>query len=160
MTFGKLEGMVFTSKKVSLRVKNNVYSAMVLSVLLCGAAESWALSRTQLSRLETLHNSWLRCITRDTVGRPDSISTKDLMEKTHQLPISVMIKVTRLRWLGHAARRSDNNKVKQLLFATRIPRHVQPVGRPCGMWMHYAMRDVKDMGQQMGYHSLLFSPGL
>ena len=36
------------------------------------------------SRTETLHNSWLRCITRDTVGRPDSISTKDLMEKTHQ----------------------------------------------------------------------------
>ena len=37
-------------------------------------------------------------ITRDTVGRPDSISTKDLlMEKTHQLPISVMIKERRLR---------------------------------------------------------------
>ena len=69
----------------------------------------------QLSRLETLHNSWLRCITRDTVGRPDSISTKDLMEKTHQLPISVMIKERRLRWLGHATRRSDNNMVKQLL---------------------------------------------
>ena len=44
--------------------------------------------------------------------------------------------------------------VKQLLFATRIPGHVQPVGRPCGTWMHYAMRDVKDMGQQMGYRSL------
>ena len=40
------------------------------------------------------------------------------------------------------------------LFATRIPGHVQPVGRPCGTWMHYAMRDVKDMGQQMGYRSL------
>ena len=108
MTSGKLKGMVFTSKKVSLRVKINVYSAMVLSVLLHGAAESWALSRTQLSGLETLHihNSWLRCITRDTVGRPDSISTKDLMEKTHRLPISVMIKERRLRWLGHAARRS------------------------------------------------------
>ena len=76
--------MVFTSKKVSLRVKNNVYSAMVLSVLLHGAAESWALSRTQLSWLEILRNS---CITRDTVGSPDTISTKDLMEKTHQLPI-------------------------------------------------------------------------
>ena len=23
-----------------------------------------------------------------------------------------------------------------------------------GTWMHYAMRDVKDMGQQMGYRSL------
>ena len=65
-----------------------------------------------------------------------------------------MIKERRLRWLGHAARRSDNNMVKQLLFATRIPGHVQPVGRPCGTWMHYAMRDVKDMGQQMGYRSL------
>ena len=142
--------MVFISKKVSLRVKNNVYSAMVISVLLHGAAESAALSRTQLSRLETLHNSWLRCITRDTVGRPDGISTKDLMEKTHQLPISTMIKERRLRWLGHAARRSDNNVVKQLLFATRIPGYLQPVGRPCGTWMHYATRDEKDMGQQMG----------
>ena len=55
------------------------------------------------------------------------------MEKTHQLPISVMIKERRLRWPGHAARRSDNNMVKQLL-----PGHVQPVGRPCGTWMHYA----------------------
>ena len=27
---------------------------------------------------------------------------------------------------------------------------MQPVGRPCGTWMHYAMRDVKDMGQQIG----------
>ena len=65
--------------------------------------------------------------------RPDSISTKDLMEKTHQLPISVMIKERR---------------------GEEIPGHVQPVGRPCGTWMHYAMRDVKDMGQQMGYRSL------
>ena len=31
---------------------------------------------------------------------------------------------------------------------------MQPVGWPCGTWMHYAMRDVKDMGQQMGYRSL------
>ena len=50
MTFGNLQGMVFTSKKVSLRVKNNVYLAMVLSVLLHGAAGSMALSRNQLSR--------------------------------------------------------------------------------------------------------------
>ena len=65
-----------------------------------------------------------------------------------------MIKERRFKWLGHAARRSNNNMVKQLLFATRVPGHVQPVGRPCGTWMHYAMGDVKDMGQQMGHHSL------
>ena len=78
----------------------NVYSVMVLSVLLHRAAESWALSRTQLSRLETLHNSWLRCIMRDTAGGPDSISTNDLLEKSHQLPINVMIKERRLTRAG------------------------------------------------------------
>ena len=44
--------------------------------------------------------------------------------------------------------------VKQLLFATRIPGYVQYVGRPCGTWMHSAIWDVRDGGQQMGYHSL------
>ena len=43
------------------------------------------------------------------------------MEKTHQLPISVMMKERRLRCLGYAARRPDNNMVKQLLFAARVP---------------------------------------
>ena len=115
---------------------------MIWLVRLHGAAESRALSRTQLSRLETLHNSWLRLITRDIVGSPDSISTKDLMEKIHQLPISVMIKERRWRWLGHAARRADNN-INNFFLQQGYPdmRHAQPVGRPCGTWMHYAMGD-------------------
>ena len=29
-----------------------------------------------------------------------------------------------------------------------------PVVRPCGTVMHYVMQAVKEMGQQMGYHSL------
>ena len=33
--------------------------------------------------------------------------------------------------------------------------HVQPVGRPCGSWVYYAMRDVtKDKGQHTGCRSL------
>ena len=39
----------------------------------------------------------------------------------HQLPISVMTKERRLRWLGHAARRSDNNMVKQLVLLRGYP---------------------------------------
>ena len=27
----------------------------------------------------------------------------------------------------------------------RIPGHVQPVGRPCGTWVYYAVRDVEDI---------------
>ena len=50
----------------------------------------------------------------------------------------------------HAARRSDNNMVKQLLFATRIPEHVQPVGRPCDTWMHYAIEGCEGHGSANG----------
>ena len=31
---------------------------------------------------------------------------------------------------------------------------MQPIGRPCGIWMYEAMRDAMDMGQQLGYRSL------
>jgi len=149
MVFGKLKRPVFMSYKVSLRVKINIYSAMVLSILLYGAAESWVLSKSQLSRLETAHNGWLRCITRDTVGTPDSISTKDLMAKTHQLPISSILKERRLRWLGHVTRRPNNCMVKQLVFATGIPGYAQPIGRPHGTWKYYAIKDVKEMGTKL-----------
>ena len=51
---------------------------------------------------------------------------------------SAMIKERRwLRWLGHAARRSDNSMVKQLLSLRGYPGHVQPAGRPCGTWINY-----------------------
>ena len=76
------------------------------------------------------------------------------MDKTHQLPFCFLLKGRRLRWLGRAAHRPDNNMVRQLLFAARVPGHVQPFGRPFGTWMHCAVRAVKDMGQQMGYRSL------
>ena len=42
----------------------------------------------------------------------------------------------------------NNMMVKQHVLATRVPGHVQPMSQPC------AIRDVKDMGQQMGYRSL------
>ena len=46
-----------------------------------------------------------------TIGSPGSTSTKDLMAKTHQLPISVMIQERKSRWVGHASHRSDNSMV-------------------------------------------------
>ena len=40
---------------------------------------------------------------------------------------------------------------QQLLFTTRIPDLLDGL---VALRMHYAMRDVKDMGQQMGYRNL------
>ena len=62
-----------------------------------------------------------------------------------------------MRWRGHAAHRVDDDMVQQLIFAKRVPWHVQPIGRPCATWTHYAVRGVKDLGQQIGYRSLLWN---
>ena len=51
------------------------------------------------------------------------------------LPIIVMIKERRLRWLGHAARRSDKIMVKQF-------KGTRTCARPCGTWMHYAWAEI------------------
>ena len=52
-------------------------------------------------------------------------------------------------WMGESHYCTLLHYYISLVIATRIPGHVQPVGRPCGTWMHYATRDVKDMGQQL-----------
>ena len=60
------------------------------------------------------------------------------------LLLAVMIKERRLRWLGHAARRSNNNMAKQLILLQGYP-DMYPVGRPCDTWKYYVMKNVKDI---------------
>ena len=78
------------------------------------------------------------------------------MEKTHQLPISIMIKARRLRWLEHAAHRPEiiwSNNYFLLRGCPGMRRLLDGlVALGCIM-----LRDVKDMGQQMGYRSLEWS---
>ena len=65
------------------------------------------------------------------------------------------IKEGRLRWLGHAARRSDNNMVKSFFLLRGYPDMCNLLDVLVALgYALYAMRDVKDMGQQMGYRSL------
>ena len=65
-----------------------------------------------------------------TIINNNNTALLDLMENTHQLPISVMIKERRLRWLGHAARRSDNNMVKHFFLNNNNKRPLTPKSMP------------------------------
>ena len=70
-------------------------------------------SESNLSwRLETLHDGWLRYIYRDMAGSLDTLSTEDLMKKSHQRPINGIIEEKRLKWLGYAACRLAKSTVK------------------------------------------------
>ena len=49
---------VFTSNHVDLNSKLHFYSCLVLSRLMYGAAESWALTGSQAAQLETRLPNW------------------------------------------------------------------------------------------------------
>ena len=57
--FRSLQKSVFTSNHVDLHSKLHFYSCLVLSHLMYGAAESWALTGSQAAQLETFHNSYM-----------------------------------------------------------------------------------------------------
>ena len=77
----------FTSNHVDSNSKLHFYSCLVLSRLMYGASESWALTGSQAAQLETFHNSCMRRMMgryRGTGGP----STAELLDVTGQMPIS------------------------------------------------------------------------
>ena len=103
-----LKKSVFTSNHVDLNSKLHFYSCLVLSRLMNGAAESWALTGSQAAQLETFHNACMRRM----MGRywgTGGPSTAELLDVTGQMPISQLLSRHRVRWLGHAARKPETN---------------------------------------------------
>ena len=97
--FRSLKKSVFTSNLVDLNSKLHFYSCLVLSRLMYGAAESWALTGSQAAQLETFHNSCMRRMLgryRGTGGP----STTELLEVTRQMPISQLLRRHMVGWLG------------------------------------------------------------
>lgn len=143
--FNALKRSVFASRHVSRASKLAFYHALVLSRLTYGAAESWALTASQLAHLEACHHDCLRRMTGQRRG-PDGPSTSHLLQLTRQAPIAHLLRRHRVRWLGHAARRPESTGVHKLLHASSIPGHPRCVGRPCLTWMDAAMHDMHTLG--------------
>ena len=93
-----------------------IICCLVLSRLMYGAAESWALTGSQAAQLETFHNSCMRRMMGRYRGTGGPF-TAELLDVTGQMPISQLLSRHRVRWLGHAARKPETTIVNQLLHA-------------------------------------------
>jgi hypothetical protein len=113
--FRQLERPFFRQHCISLRLRMLVYTAMVTSVLLYGA-EAWALTASQLQRLEVFHRSRLRMLL--GVRRADRVSTVDLLRQCGAASIETMLARRQLRWLGHVGRMGSNRIAKQTMYST------------------------------------------
>jgi hypothetical protein len=138
--FKQLQPRVFRCSRVGLGTKLMLYKAVVLSVLLYGAAECWALTESQLHRMCVFHTTSLRRILR--IGRLDMVSNEVLFQRAGAPCFSELLRRHRLRWLGHLARMPSDRWAKQLLFAHEVPGGVRRVGRPDRVWADSVREDV------------------
>ena len=89
---------VFRSRRVGLRTKVMLYRVAVLFVLLYGAAESWALTESQLHRLCVFNTTCLRRIM--GVSRLDRVINEELFARSGVPCVSQLLRSYRLRWGG------------------------------------------------------------
>ena len=112
-TFSRLSERVWENKKLTVKTKISVYSACVISTLLYGS-ESWAIYATQEKRLNTLHMKFLRRIL--GIKWEDRITNNEVMQRAGIDSLYSILKLRRLRWLGHVYRMSDGRIPKDLLY--------------------------------------------
>jgi hypothetical protein len=131
-------------QSLSMHTRILAYKAVVVPTLLYGAAESWALSASQLQRLDTFNTSCLRRMAGFT--RLDHVTNEHLHSITEQPPISSLLRCHRLRWLGHVARQKTREPTMQILFAHSVPGYGRPRSGRNTTWLRCAYQDVQELG--------------
>ena len=90
-----------------------MYKACVLSTLLYGS-ETWATYATQEKRLNSLHLRHLRIIL--DIKWQHKVTNNDVLERAGIESLFSLLKLRRLRWLGHVRRMEDDRMPKDLLY--------------------------------------------
>jgi Reverse transcriptase (RNA-dependent DNA polymerase)/Endonuclease/Exonuclease/phosphatase family len=140
-TFGRLN-TVWRDKGLSISTKTRLYRALVLTTLLYGA-ETWAMTKANLKKLEAAHHRWMRKIL--GVTWKDKIKNEDIRKRTLMEKLEDILKKTRMRWLGHIHRSNEERIVKQSLNWTSSRWRRKP-GRPRKTWHDTIKQDLKDGG--------------
>ena len=83
----------------SLRVR--VYNAFILPILLYNSG-TWGLTPVQMRNIDTFHRRQLRIVI--GVRYPQIITNADLYRRTGSQPVSALIRLARLKLLGHICR--------------------------------------------------------
>ena len=138
--FRELSG-ILTSKDVSLKLKGKVYLACVRSAMVYGS-ETWAMTSEQMGRFERTEMRMVRWMC--GVSLRDKFTSDELRERMGIEPVLDFVKRSRLRWMGHVLRKSDDDEVKKC-FELEIPGKGMR-GRPKKTWRQVLERDMKEVG--------------
>jgi len=160
LAFTRLQN-IWRSGRFSQKTKLRILNSNVLAVLLYGA-EMWRVTTTDLNKLDVFHRTCLRRGMRRFW--PNHLSNKELYEATGSKPVSALIRVRRLRWIGHVLRTSPGNISRTAL--TWAPEGKRRRGRPREMWRRTTERRETSwdgirgrllLHRRDGWHNLLAS---
>ena len=125
-SFGRLRQRLWNNHHVSMRVKGNIYRAIVLCILLYGA-EAWTVYRRQVKKLHAFMMRHLRSIMK--INWMDKVTNKEILERTGLPSMEHLLIRKNLRWTGHLMRMSSDRLPKQVLYSQMSSGH-RKRGRP------------------------------
>ena len=113
-TMSRLNKRVWSNKLLTTNTKVRVYEACVLSTLLY-SSEAWTTYARQENRLNTFH---LRCLRRILgVTWEDKITNIRILEQAKSVSIHSMLRLRRLRWLGHVSRMPHGRIPQETMYS-------------------------------------------
>ena len=145
--FACLTKPLWNNRYMSRETKCKVYKAVVLSSLLHGS-ESWAIQDSQVQRLEVFHMKCLRQIMGITLR--DRVPNEDILKSCRVQSISVLLRKSRMRWLGHIGRMKDVRLPKMVLFS-KLANGIRCQGRTRRSWLDCVRNDFTELN--IGYRA-------
>ena len=142
---------IWSSRKLKLKLKLQLFHVLVLSVLLY-AAETWALTDVDELLLARFHRRCLRRIL--GIYWPNVISNEDLYDQCNTQDLSETLRRRRLSWLGHVFRMSGGKLPRTALCWNPVG-GTRSKGRPMVTWDRRVRKDLTLMDLSWHEASLL-----
>jgi hypothetical protein len=133
---------VWSSSRLSLRLKMKIFNSNVKSVLLYGC-ESWRVTQNLNNHLQVFINRCLRSIC--GIYYPDIISNTALHARTRQGLIAEEIGKRKWGWIGHTLRKEPSDISRQAL--TWKPPGRRAPGRPAITWQSTVRKEAAQQGK-------------
>ena len=151
LAFGSLRP-VWSSKRISLRLKLKIFNSNVKSVLLY-ACETWKVTKSLTQKLQVFVNKCLRVIC--GIFYPEIISNSDLYMKTKQELIANEIGKRKWGWIGHTLRKDPADITRQAMFWS--PPGARKPGRPSATWQSSVCKEAAQQGRKLNELAALAS---
>jgi hypothetical protein len=127
---------VLLQKGLSLRLKGSLFALTVRSAMLY-SAETWPVRKEEMEKLERTQMRMLRWMA--GVSRSERKTSDSLRSAFGLEPLDVVLRRSRLRWLGHVVRTEEDHPARSCQAV--LVSGIRPIGRPRKAWQEVIQSD-------------------